>query len=249
MYLNVLNVNTNNFNLTSNINFFHSDLTFTFIGGEATKRKWEDIKNSAIKGLLDEIPADVYVKNYKTLKQIATDNLEPPPDLEGDNLTVGLWLHGSTGTGKTRYAKKYFPQAYNKVANNKWWDGYKGQDYVLMDDLDKKHDYMGYHLKIWADRYAFTAEVKGGTIMIRPKAIIVTSNYHPKEIWDDNNTLDPILRRFKVMEFPIAAVIPPPILQPPSPFDIPDLSRQSVEDRLLPVIDDLDRFYTNILDD
>lgn len=60
---------------------------------------------------------------------------------------------------------------------------------------------MGYHLKIWADRYAFNAEIKGSSRFIRPKVICVTSNYHPKEIWDDESTLGPILRRFKIVQF------------------------------------------------
>lgn len=93
------------------------------------------------------------------------------------------------------------------------WDGYTNQSSVIIDDLDKKHDYMGYHLKIWGDMYAFTAEVKGGTIMIRPKTIVVTSNYTPEQIWEDNNTLDPILRRYQVVHFPLPLpqVIPSPI--------------------------------------
>jgi len=60
---------------------------------------------------------------------------------------------------------------------------------------------MGYHLKIWADRYAFNVEVKGGSMYVRPKIIVITSNYHPKDIWNDNTTLEPILRRFKVIKF------------------------------------------------
>lgn len=37
--------------------------------------------------------------------------------------------------------------------------------------------------------------------MIRPKKVIVTSNWHPKEIWDDVGTLGPILRRYQVIFF------------------------------------------------
>lgn len=89
-----------------------------------------------------------------------------------------------------------------KQANNKWWCGYEGERFVIIDDFDKEHKYMGYYLKIWADRYAFPVEVKGGRKVIRPEKIVVTSNYHPNEIWESEpGTLKPLLKRFKVVHF------------------------------------------------
>ena len=41
-------------------------------------------------------------------------------------------------------------------------------------------------------------ETKGGARKIRPKKIIVTSNYHPNEMRFKDAELDQILRRFKV---------------------------------------------------
>lgn len=111
------------------------------------------------------------------------------------------WFWGKSGTGKSVTARRDFPDFYTKGCN-KWWDGYQDQPAVLIDDFGKCHDVLGYHLKIWADHYPFTAEVKGCAIFIRPKHLIVTSNYHPKEIWpNDPSILEPILRRFKVTEF------------------------------------------------
>lgn len=128
--------------------------------------------------------------------------MEKPDDLAtSPGQKIGLWYYGTTGVGKTHAAVTEFPSAYRKIANNKWWDGYNNEEAVIIDDFDKDHKYMGYHLKIWADRYAFQAEVKGSAKMIRPATICVTSNYHPKEIWEDSHTLDPILRRFKIVHF------------------------------------------------
>eukprot|EP00965_Chrysotila_dentata_P001422 46367-Pleurochrysis_carterae.AAC.3 len=87
---------------------------------------------------------------------------------------------------------------------HKRWDGYKEQATVLIEDFDRALSMLGHHMKIWADRYSFLAECKGKVLKIRPCLIIVTSNYHPSENWRDQpQTLPPILRRFKCVEFKV----------------------------------------------
>jgi len=167
-------------------------------GGEANKRKWSASLEAAKSGGVDDIEPEMLIKYYSTFRRIERDYMVKPQDL--DNV-CGIWYYGATGTGKSHAARADFPGAYNKLPN-KWWDGYQREDFVLIDDFDVVHGVLGYHLKIWADKYAFSAEVKGSTISIRPKTIVVTSNYHPSEIWGDKpQTLDPILERFRVVQF------------------------------------------------
>lgn len=39
-----------------------------------SKHDWEEVKQHAIKGNLDKIPADIYVKHYQNLKHISKDH-------------------------------------------------------------------------------------------------------------------------------------------------------------------------------
>lgn len=52
-------------------------------------------------------------------------------------------------------------------------------------------------MKRWADHYPFPIDVKYASNNIRPKRIVITSNYHPKELFSGED-LEAILRRFKV---------------------------------------------------
>lgn len=43
--------------------------------------------------------------------------------------------------------------------------------------MDEQGDKLGHLLKLWADSYSLTGEVKGGTIPLNFKRLVVTSNY------------------------------------------------------------------------
>lgn len=166
--------------------------------GETEKRKWKEIRLAAEDGRLDDIPEDIRFKNLHLIEAHRQKKLRTRTLVDTEE--KHLWYYGEPGTGKSRKAREDNPEAFLKTCN-KWWCGYEDEDIVLIEDFDKKHEVLAHHMKIWGDRYPFPAEVKGGSIKIRPKQIIVTSNYHPKDIWEDCRDLDPILRRFKCHHF------------------------------------------------
>ena len=44
-----------------------------------------------------------------------------------------LW--GPSGTGKSRFVAACWPDAFWKAPESKWWDGYSGQETVVLDDF------------------------------------------------------------------------------------------------------------------
>lgn len=167
------------------------------VKGDKNKQRWEDALQAAREDRWRDIPADILIYSTSGLQRavmVTTEfNLE-------DTEEKMEWYFGPSGTGKSRRAREENPGAYLKMCN-KWWDGYKGQDVVLIEDFDVEHKVLCHHLKIWADRYSFPAEVKGAKLDIRPRKIIVTSNYHPRDIWTEEKDLEPILRRFRITHF------------------------------------------------
>lgn len=99
--------------------------------------------------------------------------LSKPTDLTAP---CGIWLQGRAGVGKSLGIRRTFPSIYLKD-HNKWWDGYDGEEVVVVDDVHLDAKWLVHFLKVWADAYAFKAETKGGMMTIRPRLIIVTSNF------------------------------------------------------------------------
>lgn len=62
-------------------------------------KDWDAIKSAAKQGKLDEIPSDVYIRSYNSLKRIAVDHMQPV----GIERSVHVFW-GVTGAGKSRRA-------------------------------------------------------------------------------------------------------------------------------------------------
>lgn len=70
---------------------------------------------------------------------------------------------------------------------------------MLIDDLEQDEKFMLGQLKKICQEKPFMAEDKFGQLRpIRPKKIIVTSNFHFKEIWSSALDIQALDRRFKV---------------------------------------------------
>lgn len=164
------------------------------------KQQWKTIIKLAEDGELETIKEDyphVYFLHHKKILDLRRRG---SGILDGD--LENEWWVGPTGTGKSRRLWSLYPDHYAKSLN-KWWDGYEDEEIVAIEEMNPEAGkWLGSFLKIWADRYPFSPEVKGSHMKkIRPKKIIVLSNYTPEEVFTSDQDLLPIKRRFKIVHF------------------------------------------------
>lgn len=168
-------------------------------GGLKKAERYKNLIRLSKKHEFDKIEEEYpinYWSNYHTMKRIAMDN--PIVATTLDKLT-NEWIWGKTGVGKSSAARLENPGAYIK-SHNKWWCGYQGEKVAIIDDLSKTDaQWMGEHLKQWADHYPFPAEVKYTQNILRPEKIVVTSNYSIEDLFGhDEDLVAALKRRFKV---------------------------------------------------
>lgn len=137
----------------------------------ATAQLWSETRRQATQGAFASINDRLYIVYHRNLRHIH----EQDSPLFAENGTRALYIEGATGIGKTFAVRTLWPDAYFKPAQHKWWDGYAGQEVVVINDLDE-NSYMA-AMKEWLDVYPFRVETKGGSMIVRPRLLVVTSQY------------------------------------------------------------------------
>jgi len=164
----------------------------------ASSQDWDRIRQLAQRSDFQDIPSDIYVRNYNSLRRISADNLQP---LGVVKRVKCFW--GPPGTGKSRAAWDQATfDAYPKDPRTKFWDGYTGQDRVVLDEFRGGIDIS--HILRWLDRYPVLVEVKGSAVVLKASQIWITSNLHPKDWYPqlDQDTVAALLRRLEIVYFP-----------------------------------------------
>lgn len=101
-----------------------------------------------------------------------------------------VWfIYGKSRTGKSTYARQVIggeeKDYYIKSAKNHWWDGYKNQTTVIIEDLPAKSAYQIYNLKMWLDTIHYQVEIKGGSVWNNAQKIVITSNHSLRDCCKD----------------------------------------------------------------
>jgi len=91
--------------------------------------------------------------------------------------------------------------AYPKDPRTKFWDGYNGQQHVVIDEFRGSIDIS--HMLRWLDRYPVIVEVKGSSTCLVATTIWITSNLDPRDWYMDLDvdTKQALLRRLVITHF------------------------------------------------
>lgn len=151
-------------------------------------------------GEWDSIPADIRLMRGNAL---LLDRSEFYSNRCMDDLPVlqNLWIVGPTRVGKSFFVNSTFVRTdvYKKPLS-RWWSGYQFQPVVWIDELESKSQIGASDMKTIADVYPFLAEPKREYWRIRPRHIIVTSNYRLEDVYKDHRQYLPLRERFQVVD-------------------------------------------------
>lgn len=158
----------------SNVDYIKKDGNIIFEEGDPPKGDVGNIDDQWNK-LIEQIHTNTVDKDSRLYARFhnyvdkRVHELKPKKEYEGKLKHKNAWLYGPPGTGKSTSARFCdYKHIYEKNIN-KWWDGFNDQKVVIIEDIDpEKSKALAHHIKVWCDKYPFTGEVKGGSIMINP---------------------------------------------------------------------------------
>ncbi len=155
----------------------------------------EHIKAGAsIEELADDYPVS-FIKYGAKIRSFSLQRLGPRKFAPEIHI-----LYGDTGTGKSMYAAKRWPDAYwppMPRTGGWWWPNYTGQKTVVFDEFANQWKY--HTMLRLCDRYAFDVQEKGSNMHMVSKVLVFTTNIDPLQWYPGvpYETKAPLRRRFK----------------------------------------------------
>lgn len=165
---------------------------------EHQREHFAAVIQSAINGTIkDDHPVE-YVRYHNAVEKIHAKHKKPK---HRHDIKVHVYW-GPTATGKSRRADQEAGEnAYRKSPRSIFWQGYQGETNIIIDEFRGGIDIS--HMLLWTDRYPVTVEMKGSSTPLCAENIWITSNTHPRDWYPelDSETMDALLRRFKITHF------------------------------------------------
>lgn len=169
------------------------------------------------RGDIDETVAEI-VAGKRTADEVAVDNpgffhqygrtLDRVQEIAfrkrfRTEMTTGFWYTGPTGSGKSHMAFAGFnPDThYSKNLNDEWWDGYTGQETVILNEFRGQIRFS--ELLDLTDKWPKTVKVRNkAPVPFLAKTLIITSVKRPEEIYvnQGGEPWGQFTRRFSVLQ-------------------------------------------------
>lgn len=147
-----------------------------------------DIETGAIKryNIVDKVSMADYVRYEKQINKAFEYN-RMRLEREVDRSMEVVYMFGASGTGKTTYAKmvakKQKYEIFTSSGSNDPFDGYKGQECVILDDLRGSIFPLSDLLKILDNNTASSVKARYKNINLECKLLIITTTKTPAEFY------------------------------------------------------------------
>lgn len=152
----------------------------------------EDIDNGATALDIARAGFGTWCRNYKAFALYA--DMVGPSSFKRDPTIV--FLQGPPGTGKTTKVQELYPYAYMKAPGHPWWNGYYGQEEVIMDEF-RSDTIKPCDLLAMISPAPYQHNIKGSCVWSRIQTLVIVSNYSFENLFGhlDQTTQKAILRR------------------------------------------------------
>jgi len=172
---------------------------------QGERKDLDEIKNEILAGKkVDEIVLEnpmLYHQYGRTLNKIEDIALRKK---KREWMTEGIWYHGETGSGKSHLAFENYDNSSHYVYpnDNGWWDGYVGQDIVILNDFRGEIRYN--ELLQMIDKWPFWVKRRGREpVPFLAKKVIITSSLKPQYVYrhrEEEDKLEQLIRRIEIIE-------------------------------------------------
>lgn len=179
---------------------------FTELGDKPLQGKRSDLadvtdmvmKGTSLRDIALEYPTD-FVKFHNGIKALQAQTQSAPRDPNVQ--PVVHWWFGPTGSGKSQRAYTTFGMAAYTKMDGQWWDGYMGEDVVILDDYRTNLCPFNYLLRM-LDRYPMRVQTKGSSIELSATTFVITTTSRPEALWNSRTeeAINQLLRRITYIE-------------------------------------------------
>lgn len=92
-----------------------------------------------------------------------------------------IWFYGPSRTGKSGYISRHYPGAFDKSPDDRWFDGYAGQDAIVINEITAGVPYST--VLSLCDPRPPLLPTKGSFVPSKATVVFITSNDSPDRVY------------------------------------------------------------------